>query len=91
MCSNTRLRFFRSRCGSAGPEKNAPELIEARASHLLRLKERREVVGDKTGRGSDLAPELERIRIGIVDRNVVRVGVGEGRKQKASRKHHHGD
>ena len=49
---------------------------------VMRLKERREVVGDKTGRGSDLAPELERVGIGIADRNVVRVGVGEGRNEK---------
>ena len=67
---------------SAIPEKAAPELIEARASHLLRLKERREVVGDKTGRGSNLAPELEGVGVRIADRNVAGVSVGEGRNEK---------
>jgi hypothetical protein len=35
-------------------------------------------------RGRDLAPELERVCVRIADRNVARVGVGKGRKQKAA-------
>src|SRR5579862_5427160 len=58
-------------------------LWRLRSRKLLRLKERREVMGNDLDRGGNLAPELEGVRVWIASRDVIRGGVGERCKQKA--------